>query len=119
MWYRVLVVRYGEEDGRLAVEGRSVSSWWKEVASIRDGLGEAGDDWFKDNVERKVGDGEDTYFRLDLWVGGAPLCVQFGRLFDLAANKSISVADMCSLGWEDRGRRGIGAGGCGHGRRSC
>ena len=57
MWYRVLVARYGEEDGRLAVGGRSASSWWKKVASIRDGLGEVGEGWFKDNVERKVGDG--------------------------------------------------------------
>jgi hypothetical protein len=24
----------------------------------------------------------------------------FGRLFDLATNKLISVADMCALGWE-------------------
>lgn len=26
-WYRVLVVRYGEEAGRLEVGGRSTSSW--------------------------------------------------------------------------------------------
>jgi len=32
LWYKVLVVRYGEEDG-----GRSGSSWWKEVVKIRDG----------------------------------------------------------------------------------
>jgi len=38
LWYRVLVARYGEEYGRLVVGGQSVSSWWREVASIRDGL---------------------------------------------------------------------------------
>jgi len=103
MWYRVLVARYGEEDERLAVGGRSVSSWWKEVASIRDGLGEVGEGWFRDNVERKFGDGVDTSFWLDMWVGDAPLCVQYGRLFGLAVNKSISVADMCALGWEEGG----------------
>jgi hypothetical protein len=103
MWYRVLIVRYGEEDGRLAVGGRSVSSWWKEVASIRDGLGEVGEGWFRDNVERKVGDGVDTAFWLDPWVGGVPLSVRFGRLFNLAVNKSISVADMCELGWDEGG----------------
>jgi len=36
-------------------------------------------------------------------VGDAPLCVQYGRLFGLAVNKSISVADMCALGWEEGG----------------
>jgi hypothetical protein len=30
-WYRVLVARYGEEDERLMVGGRSGSSWWMEV----------------------------------------------------------------------------------------
>ncbi|RHN70051.1 putative reverse transcriptase zinc-binding domain-containing protein [Medicago truncatula] len=103
MWYRVLVARYGEEDGRLVVEGRSVSSWWKEVASIRDGLGDVGEGWFRDNVERKVGDGVDTIFWLDPWVGDVPLCVRFGRLLDLAVNKSISVADMFELGWDEGG----------------
>jgi len=34
LWYRVLVARYGEEDG-----GRSGSLWWKEVVKIRDGVG--------------------------------------------------------------------------------
>ena len=31
------------------------------------------------------------------------MCVGFMRLFDLVENKSISVADMCGLGWEERG----------------
>jgi len=38
LWYRVLVARYGEEAGRLKVGGRSVSSWWREIAKIRDGV---------------------------------------------------------------------------------
>jgi hypothetical protein len=32
------VARYGEETGRLEVGGRSVSSWWIEIAKIRDGV---------------------------------------------------------------------------------
>jgi hypothetical protein len=39
-------------------------------------------------------------------------------LFDLAENKSLSVATMFSLGWEEGVRRGNGEGGCGCGRRS-
>jgi len=31
--YRVLVARYGEEAG-----GRSASSWWREIAKIRDSV---------------------------------------------------------------------------------
>ncbi|MCI58784.1 receptor-like kinase, partial [Trifolium medium] len=33
------------------------------------------------------------------WVDGTPLCERFGRLFDLAENKSATVAEMFSLGW--------------------
>jgi hypothetical protein len=32
LWYRVLVARYGEVNGRLKVGGWSDSSWWREVA---------------------------------------------------------------------------------------
>ena len=39
-WYMVLVARYGEEAGRLEVGCRSVSSWWREIAKIRDVVGE-------------------------------------------------------------------------------
>ncbi|GAU16069.1 hypothetical protein TSUD_339400 [Trifolium subterraneum] len=37
MWYRVLVARYSEVAGRLAVGGRSGSVWWREVSKIYDG----------------------------------------------------------------------------------
>jgi hypothetical protein len=55
LWYRVLVARYGEEAGRLAVGGRSVSTWWRELAKIRDGVGSEGGSWFADRVASKVG----------------------------------------------------------------
>ncbi|GAU50260.1 hypothetical protein TSUD_409060 [Trifolium subterraneum] len=35
--------------------------------------------------------------------GGVPLRVRYRCLYDLANNKSISVADMCQLGWEEDG----------------
>jgi len=74
MWYRVLAARYSEVDGRLEVGGRSGSLWWKEVACIRDGLGDVGGAWFTDNIVRKVGNGENTLFWSDHWVGSSPLC---------------------------------------------
>jgi len=58
-WYRVLVARCGEEVGRLDVGGWSGSYWWREVAKIRDGVGEEGECWFAERVSRKVGDGAD------------------------------------------------------------
>ena len=97
------MARYGEEAGRLAVGGRSGSSWWREIVKTRDG--EVGDEggWFGARVSRVLGDGKNTFFWFDNWIGDVPLHRRFGRLFDLATNKLISVADMFDLGWEERG----------------
>ncbi|GAU16239.1 hypothetical protein TSUD_298710 [Trifolium subterraneum] len=79
--------------------GRNGSSWWREIARIRDGVDDLGGGWFGEGVIRKVGDGTATYFWTDPWLGGVPLCERFGRLFDLAENKSSTVAEMSFLGW--------------------
>ncbi|MCH92232.1 beta-glucan-binding protein, partial [Trifolium medium] len=68
---------------------------------IRDGVGGVG--WFGESVSKKVGGGIDTLFWIDLWLGGIPLCVRFRRLFDLAEDKSGTIAEMSSLGWEAGG----------------
>ncbi|MCI35403.1 cysteine-rich receptor-like protein kinase, partial [Trifolium medium] len=76
------------------------SSWWREIVSIRDGRGDLGGGWFGECVSKKVGDGLDTFFWSDPWLGGIPLRERFGRLFDLAVNKSSKVAERSALGWE-------------------
>ncbi|XP_039687924.1 uncharacterized protein [Medicago truncatula] len=102
-WYRVLVARYGEEARRLEVGGRSVSSWWKEVAKIKDGVGEDDEGWFVGKVSKLVGDGSNTLFWFDRWLGDVPFNRRFARLFDLTTNKMCTVADMYRLGWEEGG----------------
>jgi hypothetical protein len=52
---------------------------------------------------KKVGDGSNTFFWTYPWLGGAPLCERFGRLFDLIMNKSSTVAEMFAAGWEAGG----------------
>jgi hypothetical protein len=70
MWYRVLVSRYGESLGRVQTGGRGASSWWREIARIRDGTGEGEErGWFAEGVERRVGDGAETFFWSDTWLG--------------------------------------------------
>jgi hypothetical protein len=83
--------------------GRSVSSWWREVAKIRDGEGVNNGVWFEECIGRKVGNGRDTFFWTNPWLGGKPFFVQFRCLFDLAKNKSITVSEMCDLGLEEGG----------------
>ncbi|GAU45353.1 hypothetical protein TSUD_84760 [Trifolium subterraneum] len=99
MWFRVLAARYGVDGGRLRDGGRRGSSWWRVIAGIREGGGEAGGGWFGEHVLRRVGDGSDTFFWTDPWVDGIPLCERFGRLYALAETKLCTVAEMSSLGW--------------------
>ncbi|GAU49132.1 hypothetical protein TSUD_406970 [Trifolium subterraneum] len=86
--------------GRQRGEG---SSWWREIVKIRDGVGGVGSEWFRESVVKRVGNGAEHFFWTDPWLGGRPLGERFGRLFDLAENKSCSVAEMFSLGWEEGG----------------
>jgi len=97
LWYRVLVARYGELGRRLEVGSRSVSSWLREVGRIRDRGGGDGSSWFTENVSMKVGDGFDTLFWYDRWIGGVPLCERYSRLFDLSENKTIIVVNLFSV----------------------
>ncbi|GAU16302.1 hypothetical protein TSUD_299340 [Trifolium subterraneum] len=99
LWYRVLAARYGVERGRLRDGGRRGSSWWREIARIRDSGGGIGVAWFGEGISKKVGDGSDTLFWSDFWVDGIPLCERFWRLFYLAETQLCSVAEMASLGW--------------------
>jgi hypothetical protein len=119
LWFRVLATRYGMEFGRLKNGGRTGSAWWREIVRIRDGTGGLREGWFRESVTRTVGDGTNTFFWTDPWMGAIPLSERFGRLFDLAEIKTSSVAEIFSLGWEAGGMSGCGGDSCGRGRRRC
>ncbi|GAU37579.1 hypothetical protein TSUD_213200 [Trifolium subterraneum] len=102
--YRVLAARYGEEVGRLREGGRTGSAWWREIVRIRDEESDVGErGWFAASIERRVGNGVDTFFWTDPWLGGVPLSVKYRRLFDLSLNKHRTVAEMRELGWAGGG----------------
>ncbi|KAK2419086.1 hypothetical protein QL285_041219 [Trifolium repens] len=104
LWYRVLVSRYGESLGRVQTGGREVSSWWREIARIRNGTGDDEErGWFAEGVERRVGDGAETFFWSNPWLGCVPFCVRFRRLYDLSLHRSCTVAEMSELGWGEGG----------------
>lgn len=100
LWYRVLKSRYWEEGARLKVGGNLSSSWWRSLCRIREGVGNGVGSWFEENIRRIVGDGRETLFWYDNWVGEVPLRFKFPRLFDLAVNKDRTVKEMRRLGWE-------------------
>jgi hypothetical protein len=93
LWYRVLAARYGVEGGRLTDGGREASSWWRDISTLRE------EEWFHNNVHQVVGDGKNTFFWTDVWVGGMSLRDRFSRLFDLSLLKEESVFGMHFLGW--------------------
>lgn len=67
--------------------------------------------WFEDNIQRKVGNGVDSFFRKNPWLGEIPLSVRFPRLFEMSVNSWMMVADMFSLGWGEGGEGRLGFGG--------
>jgi len=98
LWYRVLKARYGEEGGRLKEGGNHCSLWWRRMCEVRCGAGSGVGNWFDSNIRRVVGDGRDTLFWFDHWVGDSPLRFTFPRLFDLAVNKECKVVEMVREG---------------------
>lgn len=77
--------------------GRAVSAWWRVIAALRREL------WFRNHVCRVVGDGKQTYFWSNVWLGGVSLKDRFRRLFEVAVDKWVSVFDLCQLGWGENG----------------
>jgi hypothetical protein len=65
--------------------------WWKDLCRVdvvEDGS------WFGQNIERRVGRGDDTRFWKDSWLGSPPLCDRFPRLFSISLQQNASVEEM-------------------------
>ncbi|GAU46642.1 hypothetical protein TSUD_246690 [Trifolium subterraneum] len=99
LWSLVLKAKYGQEGGWVCFAERVGSVWWRNVNSVRVGGGVRDNRWLVDNICRRVGNDRDTLFWLDPWLEECPLQRSFCRLYDLAENKSVSVADMFEAGW--------------------
>ncbi|GAU10380.1 hypothetical protein TSUD_422790, partial [Trifolium subterraneum] len=100
LWCKVLHAKYGQEGGRLRFGEGVGSHWWRSMNDVRVGAGLGDARWLLDNITRRVGDGCETRFWTDPWLLDSPLQRSFGRLFDLAVDKNISVADMFAAGWD-------------------
>ncbi|GAU19071.1 hypothetical protein TSUD_99330 [Trifolium subterraneum] len=57
--------------------------------------------WFRESIERRVGNGHDTFFWTDPWLGGVLLSVKYRCMFDLSLSKTGTITAMRDLGWED------------------
>jgi len=86
----------------LQAGGSEGSIWWREITNIRDGVRSVVSTWYHDNLCLKEGNGSSTLFWFNRWLGEVPFQVRFRRLFDLAENKLMTVAQMYDLGWDIR-----------------
>ncbi|KAK7410878.1 hypothetical protein VNO78_02073 [Psophocarpus tetragonolobus] len=82
------------------------SQWWRDLWAM-DGPEATRPNWFSDNVFKKVGDGKETLFWEQKWIGDTSLSLQFPRLYGLAADKGTTVFDKreVSGGWVWEWRR--------------
>ena len=103
LWYKAVYSRYGEHRGRLREGGATGSAWWREIVKIQNGIGVEGGSWFEESISKRLGNGLNTFFWSDCWVGTESFMERFRRLFDLSIHKDLSVGEMYSLGWDEHG----------------
>jgi hypothetical protein len=92
VWKDVLISKYGElavGKVELAEECKPcyASLWWRDICSI-------GVNWFLGSVYRNLGNGVQTSFWWDNWIGEIPLKDCFPRLFLISNQKHASVVEM-------------------------
>ncbi|GAU43492.1 hypothetical protein TSUD_92030 [Trifolium subterraneum] len=91
LWHRVLVCRYGKSLDK--VNSKS-SIWWRDLNLVKKSPVQGGMDWFEENLVKVVGNGRNTLFWRDPWVGGESLYKIFDRLYDISIDKDSLVFDM-------------------------
>jgi hypothetical protein len=95
LWKKVLEAKYGGVGrGSLSLpRGNKFSLWWKDIVEIGKINGVEGD-WTQLVFSKKLGCGGSTRFWLDRWVGVAPLCDTFPRLFKVSLQSESLIKDM-------------------------
>lgn len=67
--------------------------------------------WFEGAVFKTVGNGNNTKFWNDVWVGNQSLCARFPRLFLLSEQQNSSVREMGYVQdgwrWDLKWRKGL------------
>jgi hypothetical protein len=91
VWKQVLKNKYGVGVvGRAVIdeENRSLfaSLWWKDICSIGSNFSQ---NWFSQGVVKKLGNGENTSFWRDKWVGNSSLQTKFPRLYSISTQKGL------------------------------
>nr|KYP35531.1 Putative ribonuclease H protein At1g65750 family [Cajanus cajan] len=87
--------------------GAKGSRWWVDLNRIEEG-DLVCNKWMSSKCCKVIGNGVDTKFWLDKWVGHGSLAHRFSRLYQIEINKNASIAEMFE--WEGVWLNGSGAG---------
>ncbi|MCH99327.1 ribonuclease H protein, partial [Trifolium medium] len=104
MWQEVIRGKYGDAAIGTAELGEDSkpwfsSLWWRDICSIGVNLET---NWFSQGVIKKLGNGEQTSFWKDKWVGDTTLKDRFPRLFSISTQKDVSVASLWNRDGSER-----------------
>nr|GEV12801.1 RNA-directed DNA polymerase, eukaryota [Tanacetum cinerariifolium] len=106
LWFCVIKAIHGSRIDSQSIHSLSLwSSMLKEVHVIKD----RGFD-FLEKCSKRIGNGLNTCFWLDIWKGGTPFREAFSRLFALEMNRQISVKDKLAAVLESSFRRPVRGG---------
>ncbi|GJZ83149.1 hypothetical protein Tco_0648322 [Tanacetum coccineum] len=97
LWTKVIASIYGPHGG---LTTGSISSYksgpWYQIMKLKDDLLSCGIS-LPSLFKRKIGNGLNTKFWLDSWIGGPPICNVFPRLYRLDKNNECLVVDRAPL----------------------
>lgn len=86
LWCKVLIAEYG--DG----QAKKKSIWLTGL--LKSCVGYEANFRFENEISRRVGEGDDTLFWREDWLGHGNFCDVFGALFQVSAQQDSKVVDM-------------------------
>ncbi|GJT29739.1 RNA-directed DNA polymerase, eukaryota [Tanacetum coccineum] len=106
LWFRVIQAVYGSTIDTHSIQTASIwSSILREVQVLK-----ANGFDFLSQCSKRIGDGNNTRFWLDIWKGDKPFRDEFPRMFALESNQQISVAAKLAASLEVSLRRPVRGG---------
>ncbi|KAL8508386.1 hypothetical protein ACS0TY_018846 [Phlomoides rotata] len=97
--------RYNRLESSVTGRGRgrgssinTTSGWWREICNLYVGLEGMG---VRQDLHRTVGEGRDTKFWIDIWVGNETFKRSFNRLYNLSSQQDETISRMGR--WEESG----------------
>ncbi|GJT31587.1 RNA-directed DNA polymerase, eukaryota, reverse transcriptase zinc-binding domain protein [Tanacetum coccineum] len=91
LWSRVIKAIHGD-NGRIGSCSKiGYKSVWCDLIREVEAVKLHGFDLYS-CMQKKIGNGEDSCFWDDVWIGDTPLKIRYPRLYDLEVNKGIKVA---------------------------